>query len=42
MMEDNQLRHTVALALPLDNVAAAHEAVESGSTLGKVVVKLPG
>lgn len=41
MMEDNRLRHTVALALPLDEVAAAHEAVESGSTLGKVVVKLP-
>jgi NADPH2:quinone reductase len=41
MMEDNRLRHTVAFALPLDDVVAAHEAVESGSPLGKVIIKLP-
>lgn len=40
MMEDNRLRHIVALALPLDEVVAAHEAVESGSALGKVIIKL--
>ncbi|MEZ5888990.1 MAG: zinc-binding dehydrogenase [Xanthobacteraceae bacterium] len=40
-MEDNRLRHTIALALPLDDVVAAHEAVESGRALGKVIIKLP-
>jgi NADPH:quinone reductase len=40
-LEDNRLRHNVALALPLDEVAAAHEAVESGSVSGKVVITLP-
>jgi NADPH2:quinone reductase len=40
-LEDNRLRHNVALVLPLDEVAAAHEAVESGSVSGKVVITLP-
>jgi NADPH2:quinone reductase len=40
-LEDNRLRHNVALTLPLDEVAAAHEAVESGSVSGKVVITLP-
>jgi NADPH2:quinone reductase len=40
-LEDSRLRHNVALTLPLDEVAAAHEAVESGGAPGKVVITLP-
>lgn len=41
MLEDHRLRHNIALTLPLNDVVAAHEAVESGNVLGKVVITLP-
>jgi len=33
------LRHAVAARLPLGELVAAHEAVEQGAALGKVVVE---
>jgi len=41
MLEDDRLRHMIALTLPLNDVVAAHEAVESGKASGKVVISLP-
>jgi len=38
MMEAGRLVHTVAARFPLDRIAAAHEAVESGQLMGNVVV----
>jgi NADPH:quinone reductase len=40
MLEDNRFAPRIALTLPLDEIAAAHEAVEAGMA-GKVVVALP-
>jgi NADPH2:quinone reductase len=40
MLESKTLINNVALTLPLDDVAAAHEAVEQGQTMGNVVVTL--
>jgi NADPH:quinone reductase len=40
MLEANTLKHNVALTLPLNEIVAAHEAVEQGKTLGNVVVRL--
>ncbi len=37
---DNRLVHNIARTLPLDQVVAAHEAVESGSAIGNVVVTI--
>jgi NADPH2:quinone reductase len=37
MLADNRLTHNIALTVPLDNIVAAHLAVERG-TIGKVVV----
>ena len=34
------LRHSVALRLPLERIAEAHEAVESGGVIGNVVIDL--
>ncbi len=34
------LRHHIAGTYALDDIAAAHEAVESGKTIGNVVVSL--
>jgi NADPH2:quinone reductase len=39
-MEAGRIRHAVALALPLDEIVAAHEAVERGSVIGNVVLRL--
>ena len=39
-MEAGRIRHAVALTLPLDDIVAAHEAVESGSVMGNVVLRL--
>ena len=36
----DQLQHAVALRLPLERIAQAHEAVESGSVIGNVVIDL--
>jgi NADPH2:quinone reductase len=38
MIEARRLIHNVALALPLDDVVAAHEAVEQGKASGNVVI----
>jgi NADPH2:quinone reductase len=38
MLEDRKLVNTVALTCPLDQIVAAHEAVEHGRALGNVVV----
>jgi hypothetical protein len=32
------LQHAIALRLPLEQIAQAHEAVESGSVMGNVVL----
>jgi NADPH2:quinone reductase len=41
LLRDGKLAHLVAPAFTLENIVAAHEAVESGRTLGNVVVALP-
>ncbi len=38
MMKHGALEHAVGLRLPLSEIAAAHEAVESGSVIGNVVL----
>ena len=40
MLADKRLINNVALTLPLDNIVAAHEAVEQGKAAGNVVVRL--
>ena len=40
MIENNTLINNVALSLPLNDIAAAHEAVEQGKAMGNVVVTL--
>ena len=40
MLEDQTLINNVALTLPLNDVVAAHEAVEQGKAMGNVVVTL--
>lgn len=39
-MEAGRIRHAVALSRSLDDIVAAHEAVESGSAMGNVVLRL--
>ena len=41
-MELGALRHAVAKSFPLEEIAAAHEAVESGQVMGNVVVEIEG
>lgn len=41
LLRDGALSHLVAPAFELDDIAGAHEAVESGRVLGNVVVALP-
>lgn len=38
MLQQNRLQHTIAASFPLADIARAHEAVESGSVMGNVVV----
>ncbi len=38
-MEAGRVRHAVAMTVPLDGIVSAHEAVESGSVIGNVVVR---
>lgn len=38
LLEQGVLRHNVALVLPLEQIAAAHEAIEAGSVAGNVVL----
>ena len=40
MLQEKRLLNPVALALPLDQIVAAHEAVEQGKALGNVVVQI--
>jgi NADPH2:quinone reductase len=40
MLEENRLVHNVAATFPLDQIVAAHEAVESGKIPGNVVVTI--
>ena len=38
MLQDGRLKHQVARRFPLDAIAAAHEAMESGTTMGKLLL----
>ncbi|WP_288402868.1 zinc-binding dehydrogenase, partial [uncultured Deinococcus sp.] len=40
-LREGWLKTVVAARYPLDEIAAAHEALESGRTVGKVVVQIP-
>ena len=40
MLADGKLVHNIDRALPLDQIVAAHEAVEKGAAIGKVVVTI--
>lgn len=40
MLEANTLQHNVAKTYPLDEIVAAHEAVESGKVAGNVVMEI--
>ena len=40
MLENKTLINNVALTLPLNDIVAAHEAVEQGKALGNVVVSI--
>jgi NADPH2:quinone reductase len=40
MIDSKTLINNVAVTMPLDDIAAAHEAVEQGTTMGNVVVTL--
>lgn len=40
MCEQDRLQHTIAARYPLEEIAAAHEAVESGSLIGNVVLDI--
>lgn len=42
MLEAGTLQHRIAQRFPLSEIAAAHEAVESGALTGKVVVSISG
>jgi NADPH2:quinone reductase len=39
-LAEDRIRHTVAADYPLERIAEAHEAVESGRMIGNVIVKL--
>ncbi len=40
MLEAGTLKHTIGARFPLDDIAAAHEAVEGGKVIGNVVVEM--
>jgi NADPH2:quinone reductase len=40
MLADNRLIHNIAQTMPLGDIVAAHEAVESGSVSGNVVMRM--
>ncbi len=40
MLKSGTLKHTIARRFPLDEIAAAHEAVDSGTIMGNVVVDI--
>lgn len=41
LLRENALRHTVALRLPLADIARAHDIVEHGQVLGHLVLDIP-
>lgn len=40
LLQANALEHTIAARLPLEQIAAAHEMVEDGGAVGKVLLRL--
>ena len=40
LLADRLLSHTIGARFGLDDISSAHEAVESGATIGNVVVEL--
>jgi NADPH2:quinone reductase len=40
MLAEGKLVHNIAQTLPLDRIVAAHETVENGAAIGKVVVTI--
>lgn len=42
LLEANALSHTVGAVFPLEQIAAAHEAVEAGEPVGNVVLRIRG
>jgi NADPH2:quinone reductase len=40
LLASNKLKHSIAATFPLDDIAAAHEAVERGTAMGNVVIEL--
>lgn len=40
MLRDGKLVHNIALTVPLDDIVAAHQVVESNSVAGKVIVSI--
>ena len=38
MLQEGHLKHQVAARFPLDRIVEAHEAMESGKTIGKLLV----
>ena len=42
LLADRRLSHTIGARFALDDIAAAHEAVERGKVMGNVVLELPG
>lgn len=40
LLAADALRHTIAAGFPLEDITAAHEMVEAGTTVGKVVLRL--
>ena len=40
LLERGALKHNIAQRLPLTQIARAHELVESGQTVGNVVLKI--
>jgi NADPH:quinone reductase len=40
MLHENKLIHNVAATFPLDQIVAAHQAVESGKAIGNIVLKI--
>jgi NADPH2:quinone reductase len=41
LLEEGRLQHLIARRVDLHDLAAAHEAVESGQLVGNLVVRLP-
>jgi NADPH2:quinone reductase len=40
LLEQNRLRHTIALSLPLEQTAQAHDLLEQGEVIGNVVLAI--